>query len=94
MNEDQPLRIAGIKVRAQLAIEPRRVVLAAAIQGGRPSDNGANMLQAFVSRIQYAVGSARVEELAPGYRLVIDPIDVDVVRFGRLAAAGRESPTY
>ncbi|MEV4126277.1 hypothetical protein [Nocardia sp. NPDC049707] len=49
------------------------------------------MLQTLASRVRYAVGSARVEALASGYRLVIDPIDVDVVRFERPAAAGRES---
>ncbi|MEV2224954.1 BTAD domain-containing putative transcriptional regulator [Nocardia vinacea] len=97
-DEDRPLRIAGVKVRAllaRLAMEPGRVVpadaLADAIWDGRPPDNGANALQAWVSRVRRAVGTARVEGLAPGYRLVIDPVDVDVVRFERLAAAGRES---
>ncbi|MFE9323192.1 BTAD domain-containing putative transcriptional regulator [Nocardia sp. NPDC052278] len=97
-DEDRPLRIAGVKVRAllaRLAMEPGRVVpadaLADAIWDGRPPDNGANALQALVSRVRRAVGTARVEGLAAGYRLVIDPVDVDVVRFERLAAAGRES---
>ncbi|WP_063041438.1 BTAD domain-containing putative transcriptional regulator [Nocardia pseudovaccinii] len=97
-DEDRPLRIAGVKVRAllaRLAMEPGRVVpadaLADAIWDGRPPDNGANALQALVSRVRRAVGTTRVEGLAPGYRLVIDPVDVDVVRFERLAAAGRES---
>ncbi|MFX0575336.1 BTAD domain-containing putative transcriptional regulator [Nocardia nepalensis] len=97
-DEDLPIRIAGVKVRAllaRLAMEPGRVVaadvLADAIWDGRPPDNGANALQALVSRVRRAVGTARVEGRAPGYRLVVDPVDVDVVRFERLAAAGRES---
>ncbi|WP_062984638.1 BTAD domain-containing putative transcriptional regulator [Nocardia anaemiae] len=97
-DEDRPLRIAGVRVRAllaRLAMEPGRVVpvdaLADAIWDGHPPDNGANALQALVSRVRRAVGSARVEGLAAGYRLVIEPVDVDVVRFERLAAAGRES---
>lgn len=97
-DEDRPLRIAGVKVRAllaRLAMEPGRVVpadaLADAIWDGRPPDNGTNALQALVSRVRRAVGTARVEGLAPGYRLIIDPVDVDIVRFERLAASARES---
>ncbi|WP_433732629.1 BTAD domain-containing putative transcriptional regulator [Nocardia sp. CA-129566] len=96
--EDRPIPIAGVKVRAllaRLAMEPGRVVpadvLADAIWDGRPPENGANALQALVSRVRRAIGTTRVEGRAPGYRLVIDPVDVDVVRFERLTAAGRES---
>lgn len=97
-DEDRPIRIAGVKVRAllaRLAMAPGRVVpadvLADAIWDDRPPDNGANALQALVSRVRRAVGTTRVEGRQPGYRLVIDPVDVDIVRFERLAAAGRDS---
>ncbi|WP_433683309.1 AfsR/SARP family transcriptional regulator [Nocardia sp. CA-119907] len=97
--EDRPIRIAGVKVRAflaRLAMEPGRVapadVFADAIWAGRPPENGANALQALVSRVRRAIGTARVEWQAPGYRLVIDPVDVAPAEQDR-AALGPEAFT-
>ncbi|WP_433759455.1 AfsR/SARP family transcriptional regulator [Nocardia sp. CA-135398] len=92
-DEDRPLRIAGVRVRAaRHGTRPGRARRCARRRDlGRPPDNSANALQALVSRVRRAVGSARVEGLAAGYRLVIDPVEVDVVRFERLAAVGRGS---
>ncbi|WP_406281313.1 hypothetical protein OH799_16725 [Nocardia sp. NBC_00881] len=70
-----------------------RVVSAAALIDAiwadhRPA-NGANALQALVSR--RAVGAERVAGVAPGYRLRVDPVDVDLIRFERPAASVRAS---
>ncbi|GAA5086377.1 BTAD domain-containing putative transcriptional regulator [Nocardia iowensis] len=96
--EDLAVEIPGIRVRAllaRLAMEAGRVVsadtLIDAIWEEQPPAKGANALQALVSRARRAIGAERVEGRAPGYRLVVDPVDVDLIRFERLAAAGRES---
>ncbi|MEU2790274.1 BTAD domain-containing putative transcriptional regulator [Streptomyces sp. NPDC007100] len=51
----------------------------------------AHALQALVSRLRRALGSAGdVAQLAGGYRLAVDAADVDALRFERLAAEGRD----
>ncbi|OZM73206.1 hypothetical protein CFN78_10060 [Amycolatopsis antarctica] len=52
-----------------------------------------NALQSQVSRLRRALGSgaAVVESHAGGYRLAVDPDQVDVHRFARLAAEGRQA---
>ncbi|WP_069166677.1 BTAD domain-containing putative transcriptional regulator [Nocardia altamirensis] len=94
--DDLPVEIPGVRVRAllaRLAMAAGRVVsadtLIDAIWGEQPPAKGANALQALVSRARRAIGTDLVEGRAPGYRLVIDPVDVDLIRFERLAAAGR-----
>ncbi|MDH6546380.1 BTAD domain-containing putative transcriptional regulator [Streptomyces sp. SAI-041] len=51
----------------------------------------AHALQALVSRLRKALGSASaVVQAAGGYRLAVDAQDVDALRFEHLTAAGRE----
>ncbi|MFI6577127.1 BTAD domain-containing putative transcriptional regulator [Nocardiopsis sp. NPDC050513] len=95
-DDDRPVDVAGVRVGAllaRLALEPGRVVsddaLTDAVWGDEPPAGGANALQALVSRVRRAIGADRIERRVPGYRLVIDPADVDIVRFDRLAQDGR-----
>ncbi|MEU7743514.1 BTAD domain-containing putative transcriptional regulator [Nonomuraea sp. NPDC049158] len=94
-DDGRPIEIPGTRLRAlvaRLALEAGRVVpaeaLIAAIWGDEPPAASANALQALVSRTRRLVGAATIESLPPGYRLAIEPDDVDVTRFERLASAG------
>jgi predicted ATPase/DNA-binding SARP family transcriptional activator len=86
-------RLRSLLVRLALAggRPVQQHVLADAIWAGDPPAGRAHALQALVSRLRRVLGSAgSVKQTAGGYRLGIDPADVDALRFERLAAAGRE----
>ncbi|WP_425553123.1 AfsR/SARP family transcriptional regulator, partial [Dactylosporangium fulvum] len=93
-----PVAVPGARLRALLtrigAADGRPLdagVLAEALwpQDG-PSDP-ANALQSLVSRLRRVLGSAdAVVQNDGGYRLGVEPADVDVLRFERLAAEGRQ----
>ncbi|MFD7263288.1 BTAD domain-containing putative transcriptional regulator [Streptomyces sp. NPDC059874] len=90
--------VGGARLRALLillALEPGRVVASELLIDGiwenDPPMGAANALQALASRLRRALpgpGSA-VESHPAGYRLLVEPEAVDVVRFEKLAAAGR-----
>ncbi|MFJ8915709.1 BTAD domain-containing putative transcriptional regulator [Amycolatopsis sp. NPDC102389] len=91
--------IGGPRVRtlfALLALEAGRVVpaerLIDGLYGEQPPEGVANALQSQVSRLRGALKELAPVEFSPaGYRLVVDPDDVDVHRFERLAAEGRRT---
>ncbi|MBX6386517.1 MAG: AfsR/SARP family transcriptional regulator, partial [Microbispora sp.] len=60
------------------------------LYGANPPDGATNALQAQVSRLRRSLGNLVVREPA-GYRLAVDPDDVDAPRFQRLAAEGRRA---
>ncbi|QDQ13918.1 BTAD domain-containing putative transcriptional regulator [Streptomyces spectabilis] len=60
------------------------------LYGERPPAGAANALQSQVSRLRKRLGVA-IETGTAGYRLVVDPADVDAHRFERLARGGREA---
>ncbi|MFF7634626.1 BTAD domain-containing putative transcriptional regulator [Kitasatospora sp. NPDC008050] len=89
------IEVGGARLRTLLillALEPGRVVSAESLIDGiweqDPPMGAANALQALVSRLRRAL-PVPVESHPAGYRLVVEPDTVDVVRFERLAAAGR-----
>lgn len=89
-----PVEIPGARLRTLLivlALDPGRVVTTAriidGIWGDDPPAEAANALQALVSRLRRT--GLTVESRPTGYLLVLDPDDVDVHRFERLAAQGR-----
>ncbi|WP_327066285.1 BTAD domain-containing putative transcriptional regulator [Kitasatospora sp. NBC_01302] len=89
------IEVGGARLRALLivlALEPGRVVSAESLIDGiwdqDPPMGAANALQALVSRLRRALPVA-VESHPAGYRLVVEPDAVDVIRFERLAADGR-----
>jgi predicted ATPase/DNA-binding SARP family transcriptional activator len=91
-----PVRVGGHRVRSLLillALEPGRVVpsasLIARLWPDDPPADAANALQTLVSRLRAALrGTGVIESHAVGYRLVIEPGDVDAVAFETLVAAG------
>ncbi|MGY6656893.1 BTAD domain-containing putative transcriptional regulator [Amycolatopsis sp. TRM77291] len=91
--------IGGPRVRtlfALLALEAGRVVpaerLIDGLYGEQPPEGVANALQSQVSRLRGALKKLAPVEFSPaGYRLAVDPDDVDARRFERLAAEGRRT---
>jgi DNA-binding SARP family transcriptional activator len=85
---------------AQLIIHANEVVtvgaLIEAVWSGRPPATAHAVLQTYVSQVRRtlepgaAPGSAALRTIAPGYRLDVDPEDVDAQRFERLAEIGCE----
>jgi predicted ATPase/DNA-binding SARP family transcriptional activator len=98
--DGRPVTVGGPRVRALLALlllDAGHVVttdrLIDALYGADPPRGAANALQSQVSRLRRGLGDdgSLVEFHPAGYRLVVDPDDVDVHRFGRLAAEGRRA---
>ncbi|MFJ1767441.1 ATP-binding protein [Amycolatopsis sp. NPDC088138] len=58
--------------------------------GENPPADAANAVQAQVSRCRRALPPGLIEFHAGGYRLAVDPGDVDAYRFTRLAAEGHD----
>ncbi|TDC37589.1 tetratricopeptide repeat protein [Micromonospora sp. 15K316] len=93
------LTVGGPRLRALLALlllDAGRMVprdrLIDGLYGADPPAGVANALQSQVSRLRRLLSSGAVDpvELHPGgYRLAVDPDDVDAHRFTRLADAGR-----
>ena len=90
--------IGGPKPRgllAALGLEPGRVVsvdqLVENLWPGEPPDTSAHAVQVYVSQLRKSLGTATIATRAPGYVLEVDPCCVDVHRFIRLAAEGREA---
>jgi predicted ATPase/DNA-binding SARP family transcriptional activator len=86
-------RLRDLVVRLALgggrAVEPS-VLIDAIWAEDLPADP-AHALQALVSRLRRALGSAGdVTQLAGGYRLAVAATDVDALRFEQLVAAGRD----
>ncbi|BEL08295.1 BTAD domain-containing putative transcriptional regulator [Actinoplanes sichuanensis] len=86
-------RLRGLIVRLAVAagrpVAPGLLVEALWPQE-QPADP-ANALQSLISRLRRQLGGGdTVAQAEGGYRLAVEPDDVDVHRFARLAAAGRE----
>ncbi|WP_328808526.1 AfsR/SARP family transcriptional regulator [Nonomuraea montanisoli] len=94
------VEVGGARLRAALAVlalDAGRVVpvtrLVDGVWGERPPAQALNAAQALVSRLRRALPPVPVpiESHPAGYRLNAGPDDVDVLRFERLAAAGRSA---
>lgn len=76
-----------------LALEPGRVVPRAAlvdwIWAEQPPADATNALQRLVSRLRKVLPDGSVEGQPAGYRLLVEPDDVDAARFERLLARAR-----
>ncbi|WP_432977965.1 BTAD domain-containing putative transcriptional regulator [Dactylosporangium sp. CA-233914] len=96
--DGRPVEVGGARLRtlvARLAMEPSRFVpveqLVDALwpDGPAPADP-ANAVQSLVSRLRKTLGGHPALESGPrGYRLGIEPDDVDASRFEHLVAQGR-----
>src|ERR671916_46327 len=98
--EGRPLPVAGARQRALLAVlllragEPvSRERLIADLWGERPPAGAVKTVQAVVSRLRRALGSeaARLVSSAAGYRLRVEPDELDLSRFERLCGEGRRA---
>ena len=96
---DTLVDVAGSRLRhllIRLALDAGRPVsgaaLADAVWGDQPPADEANALQSLVSRLRRALGGAGLVGQSPiGYRLAVEPGDVDANRFEQLARAGAEA---
>jgi predicted ATPase/DNA-binding SARP family transcriptional activator len=95
--DGQVLDVPGQRLRRlllRLAVDAGRPVstaeLARAVWDDEQPVDPANSLQSLVSRLRRTLGGPEhVEQVGPGYRLVVEPDDVDAVQFTRQAADGR-----
>jgi predicted ATPase/DNA-binding SARP family transcriptional activator len=90
--------VPGARLRgllAALALKPGQAVPKATlvdwIWGERPPADAANALQRLVSRLRKALPDGAIEGQTDGYRLTVNPDDVDAVRFERLVAASAQA---
>ena len=95
--EGRPVALSGQKQRALLALLLLRandVVpaerLIELLWGESPPRTAGTSLQNFVSQLRKAIGPEVLETRAPGYRLRIDPEQLDLARFERLVRLARE----
>lgn len=97
-DDGRPVDLGGPKPRAVLAVlllDAGRVVavdrLIDALWGDAPPASAQGTLQAYVSNLRRALGGPTVlVTQAPGYRLDVDPGDIDAVVFERHLLSGTE----
>jgi predicted ATPase/DNA-binding SARP family transcriptional activator len=92
----RPIEVSGQRLRAlliRLAIDPGQVVssdqLVSDLWAGAPPAAPGKALHALVFRLRAAAGRDLVAAAPGGYRLALDPGEVDAVEFERLVAAGQ-----
>jgi WD40 repeat protein/DNA-binding SARP family transcriptional activator len=90
-NGDGPIPLGGRKQRAVLAhllIRANEVVPASTLidelWGEEPPETARNTLQTYVSHLRKLLGPDRVVGHPPGYRLEVDPAELDAPRFEAL----------
>src|SRR3712207_4711506 len=98
-NDGEQLPIRATKQRAVLALlllDAGRVAstdrLIDAVWGERPQPTSATSLPNFVSQLRKVLGAEVLATAPPGYRLVIDPQQLDLERFRRGVEAARSAP--
>lgn len=96
LDGDLPVPIGGPKQRALLAVlllSANRVVsrteLVEALWGGSPPPTADTAVHVYVSRLRKALPAGRLETRPPGYLLRVEPEELDLDRFERLAQEGR-----
>ena len=92
-----PLPLGGPKQRAVLAhllIRANHVVpaetLADEMWGDEPPETARKVIQTYVSNLRKVVGHDRIQGRAPGYRLAVDPSELDTARFDALVREGQK----
>jgi DNA-binding SARP family transcriptional activator/Fe2+ transport system protein FeoA len=94
--DGEPLDLGGRKQRAVLAmllIEANRVVstdrLIEALWDEAPPETAPKAVQVYVSQLRKVVGKERLETKAPGYRLRVEPDELDLGRFLELQSEAK-----
>src|SRR4051794_40070971 len=95
---DRPLPLAGTKQRGLLALLLMRANLVVSrdrlidgLWGDEPPDTAVESVQVYVSRLRKLLPPKTLVRRPPGYLLEIDPETLDLHRFERLYADGREA---
>ena len=89
--EGRHIPLGGPKQRAVLAhlvLRANQLVPAETlideIWGEEPPEKARNVIQTYVSHLRKALGPDRIQSQAPGYRLTLDPSELDATRFDAL----------
>jgi DNA-binding SARP family transcriptional activator len=95
---DRRLSLGGPKQRAVLAallMRANEIVPASRliddVWGDEPPETAANILQGYVSDLRRALGKETIATRGRGYAIHVEPGDLDMRRFERLAEAGIEA---
>ncbi|HEY2542506.1 MAG TPA: BTAD domain-containing putative transcriptional regulator [Gaiellaceae bacterium] len=95
LEDGRALELGGPKQRAvlaMLALHANRAVtldqLAEAVWDDDPPDSARKALQVYASQLRKVLGPGRLVTTGGGYRLRVDPDELDLVRFERLRDAG------
>jgi WD40 repeat protein/DNA-binding SARP family transcriptional activator len=93
-----PIPLGGPKQRAVLAcliVRANELVSAETlvdqVWGEEPPEQARNAIQTYVSHLRKALGHDRIEGHAPGYRLRLDPSELDAARFDALVRDARKA---
>jgi DNA-binding SARP family transcriptional activator len=93
---DGPIGIDGGKIRALLELlllHANEVIpgdrLVDSLWGETPSDSAEHAVEVYVSRLRRALGQDRIETHPPGYRIRVEPGELDLHRFDTLTAEAR-----
>lgn len=94
----QPVRLGGAHARTLLALLSlyRGTVVSVdrivdGLWGESPPPTARHMVEVYVSKLRKVLGADVVVTRRPGYLLAVDPESVDVARFERLLAEGRDA---
>lgn len=86
-----PVHLGGPKQRAvlaHLAVRANQLVtletLVDRLWGDEPPDTARNVIQTYVSHLRKALGPGRIESHGRGYRLRLEPSELDAARFDEL----------
>jgi len=86
-----PVALGGPKQRAVLAhlmLRANQLVPAETlidqVWGEEPPERARNVIQTYVSHLRKALGPDRIQSHGPGYRLRLDPSELDATRFAEL----------
>src|SRR5689334_21285642 len=92
---DRPLSLGGERQRALLALlltRPNAVVstdrLADDLWGAHPPKTALNTIQYYVSQLRKTLGTDRIVTRPPGYLIRVEPDELDLACFERLAQDG------
>jgi DNA-binding SARP family transcriptional activator len=93
-----PVSLGGPKQRAVLAhlvLRANQLVpadtLIDEVWGEEPPEKARNVIQTYVSHLRKALGPDRIQSHGPGYRLRLDPSELDATRFAELMRDGKKA---
>src|SRR4051794_29941075 len=96
VDDGRTVPLAGSKQRVLLSLlvmQANRLVsadrLIEDVWEGRPPESASKALQAYISQLRKAIGGDRIETQGRGYRLRIQPDEVDASRFERTLDSAR-----